>query len=112
MKTYCLACRKLTNNVVSWNTTMTNKVIRNKSKRGVCLSDNSRFIKKKDIKKALGNIIKQIQPGLLILYNLDSLIVHVDRLLKINKEFKNLCKQGIQIIFTKMNWIKLLFNMI
>ena len=32
MKTYCLACRKHTNNVDSWNTTMRNKVIRNKSK--------------------------------------------------------------------------------
>ena len=31
---------------------------------------------------------------------------------KINKEFKNLCKQEIQIISIKMNWIKLVFNMI
>ena len=29
-----------------------------------------------------------------------------------NKEFKNLCKQEIQIIFTRINWIKLVFNMI
>ena len=29
-----------------------------------------------------------------------------------NKEFENLCKQEIQITFTKMNWIKLVFNMI
>ena len=35
----------------------------------------------------------------------------VDHLLKINKEFKNLCKQEIQIIFTRMNWIKLVFDM-
>ena len=27
------------------------------------------------------------------------------------KEFKNLCKQEIQIIFTGMNFIKLVFNM-
>ena len=44
--------------------------------------------------------------------NLDLLIVLVDHLLKINKEFKNLYKQEIYIIFTKMNWIKLVFNMI
>ena len=31
---------------------------------------------------------------------------------RINKELKNFCKQGIQIIFTRMNWIKLVFNMI
>ena len=29
-----------------------------------------------------------------------------------NKEFKNLCKQEIQIISTRVNWIKLVFNMI
>ena len=43
---------------------------------------------------------------------LDPLIAHVDHLLEINKEFKNLCKQEIQIISTKMNWVKLVFNMI
>ena len=47
MKTYCLACRKHTDNVGSWNITVSNKVIRNKSKCGVCLSDNSRFMKQK-----------------------------------------------------------------
>ena len=36
----------------------------------------------------------------------------VDHLLKIKKEFKNLKKQEIQNIFTEMNQIKLLFNMI
>ena len=34
---------------------------------------------------------------------MDLLIVHVDHLLKIKKEFKNFKKQEIQIIFTKMN---------
>ena len=29
-----------------------------------------------------------------------------------NKEFKNLKKQEIQAIFTKMNWVKHAFNMI
>ena len=46
MRTYRLACRKHTNNVGIRNTTMTNKVIRNKSKY-VCLSDKSRFLKQK-----------------------------------------------------------------
>ena len=59
MKTYRLACRKHTNNVGSWNITMTNKVIRNKSKCGVCLSDKARFIKQKHNKKVFSNIIKQ-----------------------------------------------------
>ena len=39
-------------------------------------------------------------------------IVLVDPLLKIKKGFKNLKKQEIQAIFTKMNWIKHAFNMI
>ena len=65
MKTYCLACRKHNNNVGSWNTTMTNKVTRNKSKCGICLFDKSRLMKQKankkavTIKKLVSNIIKQ-----------------------------------------------------
>ena len=47
MRIYCLASRKHTNNVGSWNTTMTFKMIRNKSKYSVCLSDKSRFMKQK-----------------------------------------------------------------
>ena len=39
-------------------------------------------------------------------------IVLVDRLLKIKKEFKNLKKQEIQAIFTKMNLIRHVFNTI
>ena len=35
-----------------------------------------------------------------------------ESLLKIKKEFKDLKKQEIQAIFTKMNWIKHAFNMI
>ena len=34
----------------------------------------------------------------------------VGHLLMINKEFKNLCKQRIQIIFTRINWIKACFE--
>ena len=59
MKTYCLACRKHTYNVGSKDTTMTNKVIRNKSKCGVCFSDKSRFMKQNHNKKVVGSIIKQ-----------------------------------------------------
>ena len=36
----------------------------------------------------------------------------LDHLLKTKKEFKNLKKQEIQAIFTKMNLIRLIFNMI
>ena len=46
------------------------------------------------------------------LKNQDLLIVLVDHLLKTGTEFKNLKKQEIQAIFTKMNLIRLVFNMI
>ena len=36
----------------------------------------------------------------------------LDHLLKTKKKFKKLRKQGIQVVFTKMNLIKLVFNMI
>ena len=52
MRTYCLACRKHTNDVALRNTTITNKVIRNESKCGVCLSDKSRFMKQKHKKSS------------------------------------------------------------
>ena len=42
----------------------------------------------------------------------DLLTVLADHLLKTKKESKNLKKQEIQTIFTKMNLIKLVFNMI
>ena len=51
LRTYCLACRKHTNNIASRKVTMTNKVIRDKSRYDECLSDKSRFIKQKHNKK-------------------------------------------------------------
>ena len=39
--------------------TMTNKVVRDKSRCGECLSDKSRFLKQKPNKKVINNIIKQ-----------------------------------------------------
>ena len=44
--------------------------------------------------------------------NQDLLIVLVNRLLKTKKELKNLKKQELQAIFTKMNLTRLVFNMI
>ena len=46
------------------------------------------------------------------LKNQDLLVVLAGHLLKTKKEFKNLKKQEIQAIFTKMNLIRLVFNMI
>ena len=51
LKSYCLACRKHTNNITSRKVTMTNKVIREKSRCSECLSDKSMFMKQKHNKK-------------------------------------------------------------
>ena len=51
LRTYCLACKKHTNNIASRKITMTNKVIRCKSRCSECLSDKSRFMKQKHSKK-------------------------------------------------------------
>ena len=45
--TYCLSCKKQTNNMASRSATMRSKVLRQKLKSNVCLSDNSRFLKQK-----------------------------------------------------------------
>ena len=39
LKTYCLACREHTDNIGSIRVTMTNKVIRDKSRCAQCLSE-------------------------------------------------------------------------
>ena len=57
--TYCLAYRKHTNNIASRKITMTNKVVRDKSRCNECLSDKSRFLKQKPNKEVVNNIIKQ-----------------------------------------------------
>ena len=45
--TYCLSCKKYTNDIASKNITRTNKVLRQKSGCSQCLSDKSRFLKQK-----------------------------------------------------------------
>ena len=47
--TYCLGCKKHTNNMASRGVTITNKVL--KQKWVVCLSDKSRFLKQIPNKK-------------------------------------------------------------
>ena len=50
LRTYCLSCRKHTNNIGSKKVIMTNKVIRGKSRCGECLPDKSRFMAQEDSK--------------------------------------------------------------
>ena len=51
LRTYCLVCKKHTDNYGSKNVSMTNKVIRNKSRCSVYLNDKSRFMKQKNNKE-------------------------------------------------------------
>ena len=59
LRTYCLACREHKNNIGSKKVTMTNKVIRDKSRCAQCLSDKSMFMKQNRDKKMVRYIIKQ-----------------------------------------------------
>ena len=52
LRIFCLACRKHTYNIASRKITMTNKVVKDKSRRAECLSDKSRFLKQKPSKKS------------------------------------------------------------
>ena len=51
LSTYCLFRKKHTSNIASRKVTMTNKIIRGKSRCSECLSDKSRFMKQKHNKK-------------------------------------------------------------
>ena len=53
MKTYCLSCKKYTDNIGSRNMIMTNKVIRQASKFVNCVAEKSRFLKQKPNRKTL-----------------------------------------------------------
>ena len=47
LRTYCLTCRKHTNNIASRKVTMINNVVRDKSRCSECLSNKSKFLKEK-----------------------------------------------------------------
>ena len=57
MQTYCLSCKKHTNNIGSKKGIMANKVIRGKSRCANCTSDKSRFLKQNSNKKSGWNNI-------------------------------------------------------
>ena len=59
LRTYCLACREHTGSIGSKKVTMTNKIIRDKSRCAQYLFDKSRFFRQKPNKKVINNIIKQ-----------------------------------------------------
>ena len=52
MQTYCLSCRKHTDNIGSKEVTVTNKVIREKSRCANCVAEKSRFLKQNSNKKS------------------------------------------------------------
>ena len=59
LKTYCLSCREHTNNIDSQRVTMTNKVVRDKSRYAACLSDKLRFMAQEDSKSSQKKKSKQ-----------------------------------------------------
>ena len=65
MQTYCLSCRKHTDNIGSKKVIMTNKVAWQVSKCANCVAEKSRFLKQKSDKKSNLN---KINPKLFIYY--------------------------------------------
>ena len=59
LRTYSLTCREHANNIGSKKITMTNKVIRNKSRYAQCFMKQKLFMKQKFNKKVVSSIIKQ-----------------------------------------------------
>ena len=59
LRTYCLPSREHANNIGTKKVTMTNNVIRDKSRCAQCLSDKLIFTKQKLNKKVVSSIIKQ-----------------------------------------------------
>ena len=54
MQTYCLSCKKHTDNIGSRKVIMTNKVVRQASKCANCIAEKSKFLKQKSNKKLVG----------------------------------------------------------
>ena len=52
MKTYCLSCKKYTDNIGSKKVIMANKIIGQGSKCANCAAEESRFLKQNSNKKA------------------------------------------------------------
>ena len=52
MQTYCLSCKKHTDNIGSKKVIMTNKVITEKSRCANCVAKKLRFLKRKSNKKS------------------------------------------------------------
>ena len=57
MQTYCLSFGDYTDNIGSKKVTMTNKVIREKSRRANCISNISRFLKQKPNKNTIKKVV-------------------------------------------------------
>ena len=57
MQTYCLICRKYTDNIGPRKVIITNKVVREKSRCANCMSDKSKFLQQKSNNKRSWNNI-------------------------------------------------------
>ena len=51
MQSYCLSCKKHTDNINSKKVIMPNKMIRQKSRCANCVAEKSKFLKQKSHKK-------------------------------------------------------------
>ena len=128
MKTYCVKCRRDTENIDPKMVRTKNNRLIMQSKCPVCRIKKSRFVKEQEAKGLLSNLeiktpLSKIPfPKCFVLnvkmneivnkFILVLLTVLVILSQKTKKELKSLCKLEIQTLLIKMNLIKLVFNMI
>ena len=117
MKSYCLKCRKNTENINSKVSKTSNVKTMILSKCAICGNKKSRFIKNQEAKGLLSNLglrtpLSKVPILVDILFWIQFHWVQLNTisLQKTKKEFKNLKKQEIQTIFTKMNLMRLVYN--
>ena len=117
MKSYCLKCRKDTENINPRVSKTSNGRTMVLSKCAICGSKKSRFIKNQEAKGLLSNLglrtpLSKVPILVDILFWIQFHWVQLNTisLQKTKKEFKNLKKQEIQTIFTKMNLMRLVYN--
>ena len=139
MKTYCMKCRKDTENIEPKIFRTKNKRLIMQSKCSVCRIKKSRFVKEQEAKGLLSNLgIKTLLSKIPLLNVLSVKMNEIVNMFLLvgdkfmpemhlkqpgftysaygpftkNKQLKNLCKLEIQILFIKMNLIRLVFNII
>ena len=89
MRTYCLSCKKHTDNIGSKNVISANKITREASKCSNCVAKKSVFLKQKFDKKISWS---KINPN----FQTQVIIKHVDILLEVQKRYRKCRSKSVK----------------